>query len=149
MNSATVRLTMPATAPFIAATWYGLLADTFCVRLLSMPQHRHAPAIASDPSGNTNPLLPCQEENHTSRDNQRHADSNATVEILLEQEPRDQGGEYPFQVEQERCCGCRRGVKPQHQQDRSQHTAEGNRPCQPGRIFASQSGFAPCPVGKI
>lgn len=49
---ASAQLTPPATKPLIAVIWNGSEAETLCVRLLSMPQHTHAPAIKSAPSGN-------------------------------------------------------------------------------------------------
>ena len=46
--SAMIRLTGPATPPLTAASQAASLSATMRVRLLSRPQHRHAPSTASD-----------------------------------------------------------------------------------------------------
>ena len=57
------KLTVPAAAPFRAATWSGSLAETFCVRLLSIAQQRQAAAIASGPESPPHSKRPCQASN--------------------------------------------------------------------------------------
>ncbi len=47
--------TTPATSPLIQAICTGSLADTLRVRLLSIPQQRHAPATSNEPIGNLMP----------------------------------------------------------------------------------------------
>src|SRR4051794_40926560 len=49
--AASTRLTGPATAPLTAAIHVGSVSATLRVRLLSRPQHRHAPRMASAGSG--------------------------------------------------------------------------------------------------
>src|SRR3546814_7792545 len=49
VDIASSRLALPATMPLTAAIWTGSTEESLRVRLLSIPQHRHAPAIASAP----------------------------------------------------------------------------------------------------
>jgi len=53
--------TAPAARPLIAPICLGSPDETFCVMLLSMAQHRHAPATAKGPKRLVSPMLPCHE----------------------------------------------------------------------------------------
>src|SRR6266545_4603364 len=55
---AMVRFTAPAMNPLTAAIWVGSVADTFLVRLLSIPQAKQAPMIARLPQAVFNSGLP-------------------------------------------------------------------------------------------
>ena len=56
-----VEFTTPATSPLIAAICTGSPADTFRVKLLSMPQARQAPAMANVPQAGSPVGLPAHD----------------------------------------------------------------------------------------
>src|SRR5438105_11874428 len=94
-RNAIVALTLPAASPLSIAICTGSPADTFCVRLLSIAQQRHAPATATGPpSRQAAPRqTPLPRQHHATRDDGEHAERDAAVHVLTKDEPREQGGE--------------------------------------------------------
>ena len=59
-----------------------------------------------------------------SRDDGRHAKSNAPIEILTEHEPGEQSGEDPLRVQQQGCAGGGHARETKHQQHRTEDASQ-------------------------
>ena len=81
-------------------------------------------------------LLPPQRG--AGNDDEQHADENAAVEIILEDESGQHGGQHPFHIEQQRGRRGGRQGQPDHQQHRPGHTAGGDGAAQPGQVGRGQ-----------
>src|SRR3954464_11579519 len=115
------RLTVPAVTPLRAAIWSGSLADTFCVRLLSIAQQRQAAATSSGPARPPHSSRPC----HASRappapialippttppharthsppaHNPHHSQRYPAVHVFPEDDPGQESGGHALEVEEE------------------------------------------------
>src|SRR5262252_1352640 len=94
--------TVPATEPLSIAICTGSAWEILRVRLLSMAQARHAPAMASGPK---NP---------------------PAVGVLMKDEPGKERGEDPFEVQEQTGGGGRTPGQSDHEQDGADQPAGQN-----------------------
>lgn len=86
-------------------------------------------------------------ERYASRDDQRHAERDAPVEVFLEREPGESRREHAFEIEQERGIGRRQMCETQHQQHRASYAASKDRTREPRKITARERGLVRAGMG--
>src|SRR3982750_3217393 len=98
-----IRFTLPATRPLMRAICTGSAADSLRVKLLSMPQARHAPAIAKAPQPKLNsPPSPDQDSKTAPAKIANAPNSKRRSTIFPEDQPGDGHCGQTFKVEQKR-----------------------------------------------
>ena len=89
-------------------------------------------------------LLPIQHDSPS--DDAQHADRHTPVEILAENEPGEQGGQHPFEREEQRSRRSIKMRKPDHEQHGPRNAAAQNAGREPWQIAACEARFGRFPV---
>ena len=128
------RLNGPAISPFSSTICSGSASETLRVRLLSRPHARHAPTIASGPTRGLYRWRAGPGKDDRPSHETRHAERDATVEILMENEPCHEGGCRTFKREEKRGGGGIGACKTNHQEQRADHATDCNRTSEPRKV---------------
>jgi hypothetical protein len=130
-------LATPATEPFTAAIHLASVNEIRRVRLLSMAQAGAEHRQRWPGAGEARLARPTQHD-RAGRDG-GHAECYAPVEVFAEGEPRQQGSEHAFRVQQQRGAGSRHAGQAEHQQHRPDDAAGDYRAGEPERIPRRQA----------
>ncbi len=136
-HKASTRFVVPATSPLIIATCTGSAAESLRVRLLSMPQQRHA-AGDQQPAEIEAERLAVPGQHHRPGQNRRRADQQTPIDILAKHQPGDGHGGEALEIEQQRSGGGTGLRKAEHKQQRAEHAAEDDDGGQPRHVAALQ-----------
>lgn len=79
----------------------------------------------------------------TARDDRKHAECNAVIEVLAKHDPGEARGEDALEVEEQRCAGGRCIRQPGKKEQRTGHPSGEYGAAEPGHIPSGQRRFRP------